>query len=53
MSDKQIGKGSKDACPSCGLSALIHSNHCPKRTELLEKAFKQWGALNKEIEELY
>ena len=53
MSDKQIGKGSKDACPSCDLSALTHSNHCSKRTESLEKAFKQWCALNKEIEELY
>lgn len=53
MSDKQIGKGSKDTCPSCDLSALIHSNHCSKRTESLKKAFKQWCALNKEIEELY
>ena len=53
ISDKQIGKGSKNACPSDGLSALTHSNHCPKLTESLEKALKQWGALSKEIEELY
>lgn len=53
MSDKQIGKGSKDTCPSCDLSALIHSGHCSKLTESLEKAFKQGCALNKEIEELY
>lgn len=53
MSDKQIGEGSKDACPSCDSSALIHSSHCSKLTESLEKAFMQGCALNKEIEELY
>lgn len=53
ITDKQIDKGSKDTCPSCDLSALIHSGHCSKLTESLEKAFKQGCALNKEIEELY
>ena len=53
MTDKQLVKGSKDECSPNSLSALIHSKHCPKQTESLEKACKQWDDLNKEIEEMY
>ena len=53
ITDKQIDKGSKDADSSSSLSVLIHRKHCPKQIESLVKACNQWGALNKEIEEMY
>ena len=53
ITDKQIDKGSKDAYSSSSLSVLIHRKHCPKQIESLVKACNQWGALNKEIEEMY
>ena len=53
ITDKQIDKGSKDAYSSSSLSVLIHSKQCPKQIESLVKACNQWGALNKEIEEMY
>ena len=53
ITDKQIDKGSKDAYSSSSLSVLIHRKHCQKQIESLVKACNQWGALNKEIEEMY
>ena len=53
LADKQVVKCSTDAYSPNSISVMIHSKQGLKQTESLEKACKQWNALNKEIEGLY